>query len=233
MILTDWGSRLALDPIFMPDASPELVAQVVERGLAHVHELGFETVELEVAEDDDVLRQVLFGHGFAVTEHGLIVESWLDAEARPAVTELHDGYRLTTREEAMDIPLHNGRSGPHASERLAQTSLYRTDLDLLVVDADGNPAAYGVFWHDPTTAAGLVEPMRTEDDHQKRGLARHVLTAGIDRLARAGAERIKICYEPDNPASGHLYRSVGFVAVKRTDALSGPVTVPTSWEFSG
>lgn len=38
--------------------------------------------------------------------------------------------------------------------------------------------------------------MRTEDDHQRRGLARHVLTTGIGRLAESGAERIKICFEP-------------------------------------
>ena len=49
--------------------------------------------------------------------------------------------------------------------------------------ADGGVAAYGLFWFDPATATGLVEPMRTEDDHQRRGLARHVLTAGVDLLA--------------------------------------------------
>jgi len=50
----------------------------------------------------------------------------------------------------------------------------------------------------------------TVDDHQRRGLARHILTAGIDLLAEAGPERIEICYETDNPASRGLYLSVGF-----------------------
>lgn len=35
--------------------------------------------------------------------------------------------------------------------------------------------------------------------------ARDILTTGVDPLARAGAERISIGYEPDNPASGHLH----------------------------
>lgn len=69
-----------------------------------------------------------------------------------------------------------------------------------------------------------VEPMRTEDDHQRRGLARHVLTAGVALLASAGAQRIKIVYDPDNPASGHLYRSVGFEPHRYTDVLAGPTT---------
>ena len=78
-----------------------------------------------------------------------------------------------------------------------------------------------MFWYDPVTRTGLVEPMRTEDAHQRRGLARHVLTAGVDRLVEAGAERIKICYEPGNPASSHLYVSVGFRPFRQTEVLSG------------
>ena len=62
--------------------------------------------------------------------------------------------------------------------------------------------------------------MRTEDAHQRRGLARHILTTGIDLLSRAGARRIKICYEPDNPASKHLYLSAGFEPTRTTIALS-------------
>ncbi|MBT6445273.1 MAG: GNAT family N-acetyltransferase, partial [Acidimicrobiaceae bacterium] len=74
------------------------------------------------------------------------------------------------------------------------------------------------------TATGVVEPMRTKDEHQQQGVARHILTAGLDRLANAGAERVSIGYEPANPASGHLYRSVGFEPIKYTDLLSGPTS---------
>ena len=91
----------------------------------------------------------------------------------------------------------------------------------MVHDGRDGVAAYGLFWYDPETATGLVEPMRTEDDHQRQGLARHVLTTGVDRLVEAGAARIKICYEPDNPASGHLYRSVGFEPDRQTVVYAG------------
>lgn len=74
-------------------------------------------------------------------------------------------------------------------------------------------------------STGVVEPMRTEDDHQQRGLARHILTTGIDRLVEAGAGRIKICFDPDNEAASHLYLSVGFEPVKQTDVFSRRATV--------
>jgi ribosomal protein S18 acetylase RimI-like enzyme len=77
-----------------------------------------------------------------------------------------------------------------------------------------------VFWIDPPTATCLVEPLRTEDDHQRGGRARHLLTAGIALLAEAGALRIKIVFRPDNPASKGLYLSVGFEPVKQTAVFS-------------
>ena len=45
------------------------------------------------------------------------------------------------------------------------------------------------------------------------------------RLAgRSRRERIKICYEPDNPASKHLYLSAGFEPDRQTEVLSGPTS---------
>ena len=222
VIATDWGDRVALDPIVMPDAAPDWVAHVMERGLAHASASGFEVVGLEVDRADDVLREVLVARGFA-TDDGL-VETWLAADARPAISPLREGYRLSSRLDSMPRPHHMinaKRNHPDVEARLRQTSLYRPDLDLVVYDRRDRVAAYGLFWYQPGTATGLVEPMRTEDDHQRRGLARHILTTGIDLLAEAGAERIKICYEPDNPASKGLYLGVGFEPIRQTVVFSG------------
>lgn len=222
VIATDWGDRIALDPIVMPDAPPDWVAHVMERGIDNAGESGLDPIGLEVDPDDDVLRDVLVDHGFAIEEDG-VVETWLAAHARPEISPLHEDYRLFSRNDTMQRPHHMinpKRNHTDVEPRLRQTSLYRPDLDLVVLDGGEEVAAYGLFWFDPATATGLVEPMRTEDDHQRRGLARHILTAGIDLLAKAGAERVKICYEPDNPASGGLYLSVGFEPVRQTVVFS-------------
>ncbi len=226
VFVTDFGdgsSALYEDPtlviVVMPGAQRQWVAQVVERGLAHVHQHGIGTVELEVDQADEVLREILFGHGFSNKGDGL-VECWLDAELRPEISPLHDGYRLFSRHETMDLPHHMAEPRrPDVESRLLQTSLYRSDLDLVVLDGEYNVAGYGLFWYDPETATGVVEPMRTQDDHQQRGLARHILTTGLELLARAGAQRISIGFEPGNPASGPLYRSVGFQPHRQTDVF--------------
>jgi predicted N-acetyltransferase YhbS len=68
-------------------------------------------------------------------------------------------------------------------------------------------AAYRLFWADPVTGVGLVEPMKTEERYWRKGLARHVLTTGLDRLAAHGCTRLKV-------SSGHdLYLGVGFTPI--------------------
>jgi GNAT superfamily N-acetyltransferase len=220
VIATDWGDAIGLDPIVMPDADPDWTAHVVERGLTHANESGLDAVEFVIDRADQVMADVLAGHGFTFMEDEL-VDSWLAADPRPATSTLHPDYRLASRLDTLSAPHHmTARNGPDVEVRLRQTSLYRADLDLVVLDGDDRAAAYGLFWFDPETATGLVEPMRTEDDHQRRGLGRHVLIAGINLLVEAGAGRIKIAYRHDNPAARTLYTGVGFKSVRQCAVIS-------------
>ncbi|MEM7341963.1 MAG: GNAT family N-acetyltransferase [Actinomycetota bacterium] len=224
VIITAWNASTGFDPIFMPNPAADWVHHVVRQGLDHARTAGFAAVDLEVDPNDEVLRAVLTQFGFEVEEPGL-VESWLAADSRPVVSPLAPGYELADRESTADRPhhmIHARRGHTDPEPRLRQTSLYRADLDLVVHDRDGSTAAYGLFWYNPTTRVGVVEPMRTEDGHQQRGLARHILTSGIDRLALAGARRIKICFDPHNEGAKHLYLSSGFEPQRTNDLFVGP-----------
>lgn len=92
----------------------------------------------------------------------------------------------------------------------------------MVLDERGQQLGAELFWHDSITKTALVEPIRTEDDCQRRGLAPQVLTTGIDRLPRAGSERIEICFEAEKAAARNLYLDVGFEPVDQTDIWAGP-----------
>lgn len=229
VITTEWGDgssavydETTIAPLVLPDAPPDVVARVIDRGLAHAAESGIGTLGLEVDRADEDMRDVLVGRGFTIKEDG-VIEAWLEADARPEISPIHDDYRLVSRADVTARPHHMiSRSGPDVEKRLNQSWLYRPEFDLLILDSSEKDAAIGLFWYDPATATGLVEPVRTEDGHQGRGLARHIITSGISRLADAGAARIKICFEPDNAAASHLYRSIGFVPVKETVMFSGP-----------
>jgi RimJ/RimL family protein N-acetyltransferase len=207
--------------IAMPDTPHEWISAAIDRGLAHLATHGLQRVSFEVDHNDELVVGGLTARGLTRTGDGIIV-GWLAADDRPPISPLAAGYSVLARADTLDRPHHFGTRATEFTEpRLAQTSLYRADLDLAVYDKRGDVGGYGLFWFDPVTATGVVEPMRTADEHQRRGLARHILTVGIDRLAELGATRISIGWEPDNPASGPLYRSVGFVPGLRTDVFSG------------
>ena len=216
-----YGAPVAIVSL-MPGSSPGFVEHVIRRGLGHLARAGLTEIEVEVDRADDVQRRVFDELGFTVKEDALI-ECWLDIAQRPAVSPLHGGYRLASRADLADRPHHMaGARRPNMDERLEQIWVYRPDLDLVALDADDVVAAQAILWFDPVTLTGSVEPVRTYDGHQRRGLSRHLLTSGIERLAALGARRVAIGYEPDNPASGPFYESLGFEAHRRTDVMVGP-----------
>ena len=206
--LTEWSRAWGCDPIVVPGVSTVSLPTIWARAVEAIAAVGLEAVEV-LARDDDVERLgLLAGAGF-VAEDDQSGITWMDAEDRPAVAALPEGFVLVDRakEGAGPHPMRR-RSGDEVEARLRQCSLYDPGLDLAVEAADGQTAGYALFWFDPVTEVGLVEPMRVEDAFQRRGLARAMLTAGLDRLAKRGARRLKVGYGTD--VARRLYVGAGF-----------------------
>jgi predicted N-acetyltransferase YhbS len=166
-----------------------------------------------VRDDDAVGIEALTEAGFVPSGERL-VSSWLAAADRPPVPGLPAGYRLVSRASAADRAHHLAvRNGPNVAERLQRCSLYQPDLDLVVEAPDGRVAGYGLFWADPVTRVGLVEPMRTEEEFERQGIASHVLAGGLDLLARRGCDRLKV--SNDIP----LYLRAGFRPLAAAGAM--------------
>jgi hypothetical protein len=210
VVLTDWGRTWGCDPIVLPSMAETMLPVIWSQALQRIDELSLDSVEIIVRDDDEPLQELVAESGFEPAG-GSDVTLWMAASDRRPITTLAAGFSLHDRGEARDRPHHMiSRNGEIVAERLSQTSLYRPDLDLWVEDSEGEVAAYGLFWWDPGTGVGLVEPMRTEQPYWRMGLARHLLTNGLDRLAKFGASRLKVSYETDNPAARELYLSCRF-----------------------
>jgi ribosomal protein S18 acetylase RimI-like enzyme len=206
-VANEWSSTTWLDLITLPSVNASLIREVFERGQTLTADLP--SVEMLVDDEDEELEVLLTDNG--LHQESGDVTAWMGAAAVPEVSTLADGYSLHTRASNPSTVHHFAqRIGPEVESRLRQTSLYRSDLDLFVVDHHGEIAAYGLFWNDPATGVGLVEPIGTEQPHQGRGLARHVLTSGIHKLVAVGSERIKVSYEADNARAVALYLGAGF-----------------------
>lgn len=95
------------------------------------------------------------------------------------------------------------------------TPIYRSDLDIVAVAADGTLAAYGLGWLDPHNKSVLIEPVGTDPAHGGRGLA-HAVCAQILKNAKAlGATRAVVGPrgDPGYPIPGRIYRSLGMAEV--------------------
>ncbi|MBD0338505.1 MAG: GNAT family N-acetyltransferase [Thermoleophilia bacterium] len=205
VVLTEWSRAWGCDPLVVPGVSP---AEIWPHALARIEELGLEHVETLARDDDHELRGLLAGSGFVAEDDSGGI-TWLEAERRPEVVPPPDGFRIVDRTETGDEPHPmRRRNGAQVEARLRQTPLYEPGLDLAVEAQDGDVAGYALFWLDPVTEVGLVEPMRVEDAYQRRGLARALLTEGIERLARRGARRLKVGYGTE--AARALYTGAGF-----------------------
>ena len=210
VIVTDWNGRWGCDAISVT-ADPVTMRDVVwPRALEQIDRLEGGAVEMAARDDDVVLLEALTDAGFELTGE-VTVETWMSAVDRPDVSPLPEGFTLLSRLETPQRAHHMiGRNGRDVAARLAECSLYRADLDLAVYAPTGDIAAYGLFWADPVTGVGLVEPMRTEDAYQGRGLARHVLTSGLHRLTAHGCSSLKVSYLEGNDAARRLYLGAGF-----------------------
>jgi predicted N-acetyltransferase YhbS len=208
VVLTDWGRAWGCDPIVVRGASVSLAA-VWTRAVEAIDRLGLEAVEVLARDDDLELKGVLAGAGFVAGNNQRSGETWMDARERPEVAAPAEGFVLVDRAQPV-TRLHpmRRRNGEEVEARLRQCSLYDPTLDLAVETADGEAAGYALFWFDPVTKVGLVEPMRVEDAYQRRGLARAMLTAGLDRLAKRGARRLKVSYGTE--VAHALYTGAGF-----------------------
>jgi GNAT superfamily N-acetyltransferase len=207
VVLADWDRVCECVPILVSGSSTVSLATVWASAVEAIDVLKLDTVEVLARDDDQELLRLLSAAGFVADRRSWF--TWMAAQDRPERAALPEGFVLVdrARETSKPHPMRR-RNGEAVEERLRQCSLYDPALDLAVETADGRGAGYALFWFDPVTEVGLVEPMRVEDEFQRRGLARALLTEGLDRLAARGARRLKVGFGTE--AARALYLGAGF-----------------------
>jgi predicted N-acetyltransferase YhbS len=214
VVLTEWSRGWGCDPILVPGVPAIPLSTVVARATEAIDALKLEAVETLVRDDDVELQRLLSRAGFVADVHDRSGSTWMNAQDRAGVAALPEEFVLVDRARRGEMPHAitphpmRSRSGAEVEVRLRQCSLYDPALDLAVETADGEVAGYSLYWFDPVTKVGLLEPMRVEDAYQRRGLARAMLTEDLDRLTKRGARRLKVGYATD--VARDLYVSAGF-----------------------
>ena len=67
--------------------------------------------------------------------------------------------------------------------------LYRRDLDIVAEAPDGTLVSFTTVWYDDVTRTAYFEPVGTEPEYRRKGLATAVMVEGLRRLEALGCVR--------------------------------------------
>jgi predicted N-acetyltransferase YhbS len=89
-------------------------------------------------------------------------------------------------------------------KKMQSSPNFQKDLTIVVADPDGQFRSFSGFWYVPENKYGVIEPLATDPDFRRMGLARAGVWEGVRRCRDLGAEIIYV--GSDLP----FYLSLGF-----------------------
>lgn len=102
-----------------------------------------------------------------------------------------------------DETLYRERS-PLAYQAVAETPDYRPDLDLYAISPEDEIAAFATMWYDHQNRIGILEPVGTIPQYQRRGLSRAIIFQLINQVRQEGGIRVYV------GAGLEFYQRIGF-----------------------
>ncbi|HOL91138.1 MAG TPA: GNAT family N-acetyltransferase [Clostridiales bacterium] len=136
--------------------------------------------------------------------------------------ELPEGFRIADANEVSDCQkgFAHGRAFGYyindapdddAAERCFQALRnapdYLPELDLSILDRNGEVASFAGVWYDDLNRIGILEPVGTIPKYRRMGLGKAVVYEGINRVLKMGANRIFV------GSDQQFYISIGFRAI--------------------
>ncbi|MEO0563082.1 MAG: GNAT family N-acetyltransferase [Chloroflexota bacterium] len=144
---------------------------------------------------------------------------------------LPDGFTIRTARDTSDAAgLATVHAGAFGSEwtaesyaRVMQSPGYDPTREWVVVAPNGDFAAFCVTWIDAVNSTGYFEPVGTHRDYWRRGLAKALMTAVMQRWHDDGLATALVVHEPpeENLASAKLYAGLGFEVLSLLDLYHG------------
>lgn len=166
------------------------------------------SLKIMVQDDDEALQKHLARDGFIAINHKEYT-SVLFPDETDLTYDLPEGYKTVSLKEAPDIKEYyrlfwrgfnhelNGQGKyKHSDEKEAEgkKEIFRKNNNLnhkmIVQDKTKTHVAFCGLWYDKKLDFALVEPLATDPDHRRLGLAKATIFEGIKRVYQEGAKRI-------------------------------------------
>jgi ribosomal protein S18 acetylase RimI-like enzyme len=202
----------------------DLLPEMLDFAETRLIDPGQNRLFIYIEPDDDPLRQLLEQRGFEPFQEQTSTESLFDLTANPLpeLPDLPEGFRIQSMADDNDLSSRCkafGRSFDHmdplewpsliAYEHLQRAPDYKKDQDIVVVAPNGEFASFCLIWFDEANKLAVLEPVGTQPEFRRMGLARQAIFEAMRRITSKGAERMSV------GSGAHLYQALGFKPASR------------------
>lgn len=216
---------LQIDPDLASPALLEEMVNVAEEHLPILARDGKRKLQIFTDAHDKTLQELLARHSFQRVERPEESEFQhrrsLDDPLPPltdipgyTIRAMGDGLEFLERCYASGLGFHeddiniarDNRDHPEWYRAIQMAPLYRRDLDIIAVAADGSIGSFCTMWFDDVSLTAYIEPVATVPAHRHKGLGKATILFGLQRLQRMGC---KVAFVGGySPAANALYFSV-------------------------
>jgi GNAT superfamily N-acetyltransferase len=199
---------------------PEIKREMVVYAENHLYKFveGEKQLRMFIPDSDIGLKAIAATMGYEVNENYREYRgtSWYPANLLPVTFELPEGYKLHRLDEVYDLSKidrvlwrgfdHGGEPDGDLSDRELMHSAphFRKDMTFVVETPDGQYGAFSGIWYDEVNKTAYVEPVATDPEHRRKGLAKAAVLSCIQRCQALGATTFYV-------GSGQVfYYEIGF-----------------------
>lgn len=174
-------------------------------------------INLRILEGDSLIESIASRKGYVKNEKATETTSFIELSQELNIPDLPEDFFIRSMMDDNNITQRTltfakafGNYGtvdevlPHCYVELQKCSDYRKDLDVYIVNPDGEYISFCLIWYDSKNRIGILEPVGTNPDFRKKGLAKIAVYEAINRVKREGATHV---YVGDGQ---QFYLSIGF-----------------------
>jgi GNAT superfamily N-acetyltransferase len=185
--------------------------EMIQWALARAAERGVTSIETSCLDRDMAKAAFLRRHGFTETDDVCVLMERSLVDPLPAC-RLPDDYSVVTLAEHPELACGIPDSGmaDDLYRQVQRAPGYRADLDVRAFYHNTDLASGCTCWVDDLGGYGQFQPVSTQEEHRRRGLASAVMTRAMENLRRYGADRVLVWTDKNLTSAVRLYQSLGF-----------------------
>ena len=168
------------------------------------------SIQTSCIENDKLKEDFLKKHGFSPNDDPMVfMEHNLD-EPTPDYLLPSDYSIITQKENPEIIGIYEEKVTKKQNDIFCKAPGYINDFGLRVCYKNREIVSSCIFWYDDIANCVELEPVSTNQEHRKKGLAFSVIAKAIENLKKYHVKKAYVRTDKHSEAAINLYKKLGF-----------------------